>query len=82
MPKRKRKGKKKVSAANKPWLKFYPEGVPHSIDYPELPLFHFLEKSTKEYPHNIAIIFFGKKITYQELNDAADRFANALLHSL
>ena len=78
MPKRKRKGKKKASASEKPWLKFWPEGVPQSIDYPEKPLFHFLENSAEKYPHNTAIVFFGKEITYQELNDAVSRFANAL----
>ncbi len=78
MPKRRRKGKKKVSASEKPWLKFWPEGVPQSIDYPEVPLFHFLEKSAEAYPDNTAIIFFGREITYQDLNNAADRFANAL----
>ena len=77
MPKRRRKGKK-VSASEKPWLKFWPEGVPQSIDYPEVPLFHFLEKSAEAYPDNTAIIFFGREITYQDLNNAADRFANAL----
>ncbi|RLI22736.1 long-chain fatty acid--CoA ligase [Candidatus Bathyarchaeota archaeon] len=77
MPKRKKR-KKKVSASEKPWLKFWPEGVPQSIDYPEIPLFHFLEKSAEAYPHNTAIIFFGREITYRELNTAADKFANAL----
>jgi len=78
MTKRKRKGRKKISASKKPWLKFWPKGVPQSIDYPKVPLFHFLEKSAEAHPRNTAIIFLGKEITYQELNDAADRFANAL----
>ena len=77
MPKKRRK-KKKVVATDKPWLKFWPEGVPQSIKYPEVPLFNLLEKTAEIYPENTALIFFGKEITYRELNTAADKFANAL----
>lgn len=62
----------------KPWLKFWPEGVPQSIKYLEVPLFRFLRNSAKLYPDNTAVIFFDRRITYRELDSLSDSFANAL----
>ena len=31
----------------RPWLEHYDEGVPKTIDYPEVPSFLFLEESAK-----------------------------------
>lgn len=37
-----------------------------------------LESSTKAYPTNLAVIFNERKLTYAELNAAANKFANGL----
>jgi long-chain acyl-CoA synthetase len=63
---------------DRPWFKFYPEGVPHHLDYPEIPLYQFLDDSAEKYPHKTALVFYGKEITYQELKELSDKFANAL----
>ena len=63
---------------NKPWLKFYDEGVPHHIEYPDVPLYEFLENSTRKYPNNTAIYYFGTTLTYKQLHDLTLRFAGAL----
>lgn len=63
---------------SKPWLKFWPEGVPQTIDYPNVPLFELLRNTAKKHPEHVAIVFFGKKITYRELDNLSDRFATAL----
>ncbi len=57
----------------------WPVNWPKSIDYPELPVFSFLEQTAKRVPNRLAIIFGGMELTYQELNELADRFAAALL---
>jgi len=70
----------------KPWLKFYDEGVPASIDIPNIPLGEFLTHSATKHPNHPAIIFgspvgssiMDAKITYRELNDFVDRFAVGL----
>ncbi len=70
----------------KPWLKFYDEGVPASIDIPNIPLGEFLTHSATKYPNHPAIIFgapvgssiMDAKITYRALNDFVDRFAVGL----
>ncbi len=63
---------------NRPWLKFYDEGVPHSIDYPRMPIYRILDDTAKMFPEHVASIFYGKKLTYQELKDLSDRFAKSL----
>jgi long-chain acyl-CoA synthetase len=70
----------------KPWLEYYDEGVPHSINYPALPLDDLLNKSAARHPDQTAIIFGGslgsrvldKLVTYHELNTAVDQFADAI----
>ncbi len=63
---------------DRPWLARYDEGVPQTIDYPEVPLFYFLEESAKKYPDAPCTIFKGAKISYSEMVDRTDRFAAAL----
>jgi len=64
--------------AEKPWLRFYPEWVPHSIEYPEVPLDELLKRSAEKHPNATAIIFEGLKMTYKELDEAVSRLATAL----
>lgn len=65
---------------NKPWLKHWPEGVPYSINYPNIPVNAFLENAAAKYPNQTALIFLGKRISYSDLGNAAARFANVLQH--
>ncbi len=60
------------------WYKEYDAGVPHSIDYPNVPLDQFLTDTAARFPNNTALIFYNNKITYAELNRLANRFAAAL----
>jgi long-chain acyl-CoA synthetase len=64
--------------SDRPWLDRYDEGVPRSIDYPEVPLFYFLEESARKYPEAPCTIFKGAKISFQEMVERTDRFAAAL----
>jgi long-chain acyl-CoA synthetase len=67
----------------KVWLKHYDKGVPATIDYPQITLHRRLEDTAKRFPDSTAIIFPGSlgdahKMSYRQLNDDADRMANAL----
>jgi len=64
--------------SEKPWFKFYPEWVPRSIEYPEVPLDELLRRSAEKHPDAVAIIFEGYKMTYRELDEAVSRLARAL----
>ncbi len=80
-----RKGAKKhqeapdtPQASEKPWFKSWPEGVPRSLDYPELPLSDLLKTTAEKYPNNMAIVYFDKEITYRDLELDVEKFATAL----
>ncbi len=72
----------------KPWLQFYDEGVPASIDYPQVDLWTLLSDSIKNYPDQVAVRMIlkylplgfklGVKMTYKELADKVDRLATAM----
>ncbi|PWH13605.1 MAG: long-chain fatty acid--CoA ligase [Anaerolineae bacterium] len=63
---------------NRPWLKNYDEGVPASLQYPNVPLFHFLEESARKYPDRPCTLFKGATISFREMNELTDRIAGAL----
>jgi long-chain acyl-CoA synthetase len=63
----------------RPWLGAYDPGVPAEIDLPDDPLHAALSATAIRFPARPAIRFFGRSITYRELDAAANRFANALL---
>jgi long-chain acyl-CoA synthetase len=68
---------KEVYAA-KPWLKFYPEGVPDTVDTPDMSVSDLFDQVAENYSRKTALIFYGKKISYKHLKEMVDRFATAL----
>jgi long-chain acyl-CoA synthetase len=65
-------------STNRPWLDFYERGVPHSLSYPETTLGNVLAKTAERFPDRAALLFYGRKISYRELDTLANRFAHAL----
>ena len=63
---------------DKPWLSSYEKGVPSSLLYEEICLPEILEKSSKQFPDKMALLFMGYKINYRELDEMVNRFAKAL----
>lgn len=63
---------------DKPWLSHYDKGVPRTIEYPEVPLFHFLEEAARIYPDRACTIFKGAVISYKEMNEITNNLAAAL----
>ncbi|KOP72616.1 long-chain fatty acid--CoA ligase [Lysinibacillus sp. FJAT-14745] len=62
----------------KPWLKNYPEEIPSSLTFEEIPVQEFLTRAYKKNPSKVAIHFMGKDLTYAELYESALKFANYL----
>jgi long-chain acyl-CoA synthetase len=63
----------------KPWFRHYEKGVSRSVSLPHRPLHSFLEHSSHRFPNNVALIFYGRKTSYAQLEEKATRIANALL---
>ena len=63
----------------RPWLKHYEAGVPASGSYPDISLPQVLTDSARRYPDRQALEFYGRCLTYRELEDCIERFAAALI---
>ncbi|MBD3194936.1 MAG: AMP-binding protein [Candidatus Lokiarchaeota archaeon] len=72
------RGKNMSEEIHKPWLDYYPEGVPKSIDYEVISLGEMFEKTVNEFPDSQAIVFEGWRCTYRELKELVDKFAVGL----
>src|SRR5262245_47390937 len=59
-----------VSMLN-PWVAHYEPGVPPTLEYPAVTLHGLLEQTAERYPERLATIFFGAKLSYRALNEAA-----------
>jgi long-chain acyl-CoA synthetase len=63
----------------RPWLKAYDPGIPADIELPDEPLDAALSAAAATYPERPAIRFYGRAISYRELDELTNRFANALI---
>ncbi|MCP4137705.1 MAG: long-chain fatty acid--CoA ligase, partial [bacterium] len=64
---------------DKPWLSHYEEGVPQNINFENLCLHEFLDRSGREFPEKKALNFQGYTLSYKELTDMVNRFAACLI---
>lgn len=64
---------------SKLWQANYDKGVPTTIEYPNVPLFHFLEDAARKYPDRACTIFKGAVVTYKEMNEITDCVAAAIV---
>ena len=64
--------------ASKPWLKYYPEGVPETVDIPNVSVPDLFNQVAEKYGKKTVLIFYGKEISYTKLKELVDRFATAL----
>jgi long-chain acyl-CoA synthetase len=67
-----------VAVTERPWLRFYEPGVPHTLSYPAQPLVALLDQTAARYPEHVATVFFGAAMRFRTLHDLAGRFAAAL----
>jgi len=65
--------------SGKPWLNFYDNETPITIDYPHYPIYELLERSAKRYPNNILSIFYGNTLTYKQIKELSDSLAHSLI---
>ena len=68
----------KQAYLSKPWLKYYPAGVPENPNIPEMSVPELIDQLADKYTNNTALIFYGKKITYGRLKELIHRFATGL----
>jgi long-chain acyl-CoA synthetase len=66
---------------HRPWSAHYDPGVPHEIEVPQLALPELLAAAARQSPDAPAILFYGRSITYAELDALVSRFATALVQA-
>jgi len=64
----------------KPWVKHYDPGVPEHLNYPDQPLFGFLEQSARRFPERACTIFNDRVISYQQMEQLSNRLARQLVN--
>jgi len=62
----------------RPWLGRYDPGVPSTCVYPDCTLPDLLDRTAQRFPSHAALLFYGTRVSFRELNDQAARFAGAL----
>jgi long-chain acyl-CoA synthetase len=63
------------------WMKHWQPGISRELAFEngKLPIHEYLRLRAREMPEKTAIVFYGREISYRELNEASDRFAGYLL---
>jgi long-chain acyl-CoA synthetase len=64
--------------ASRPWVAHYDPGVPAEVEIPDVPLDALLREAASRWPNNVAVSFYGARITFRELDARADRMAHVL----
>lgn len=62
----------------RPWLQHYDPGVPTQLDIPDLPLDQVVRRAAQTYGGRAALVFFGRRISFSQLDQLVDRFAAGL----
>ncbi|RIK40958.1 MAG: hypothetical protein DCC55_13445 [Chloroflexi bacterium] len=62
----------------RPWLAQYPPNVPYSVAIPNAPVHALLQSAVRRFPRHMAVRAGDVRLTYQQLDEQSNRFANAL----
>jgi fatty-acyl-CoA synthase len=65
----------------RPHHRFWPKRLPHALTLPKTSLWDNLATSARRFPDKAALVFFGRVLSYAQLQEQAERLA-ARLHAL
>jgi len=60
----------------KPWVRQYDPAVPEHLEYPDVPLYYFLEQSSRNFPNQACTIFNDLSISYLRMEQLSNRLAH------
>ena len=63
---------------DKVWLSQYPEEIPHSLTYEDIPVQSLLTRAYEQHPNKISVHFMGRDLTFKEVYESSLKFANYL----
>jgi long-chain acyl-CoA synthetase len=62
----------------RPWLKYYSPWIPPDLDIPKINLVQVFQQTVSRYANRPAIYYFGRSISYAEVDRWSDALAAAL----
>lgn len=62
-----------------PWLNHYPEFVPNTLTYPQVPAWALLDGTSRSHGDRVACHYYKQQFTYAELAQAARQLADVLV---
>src|SRR5438477_421427 len=65
-----------AAIVERPWFARWPADVPRSLDYPDIAVQELLRRTAREHGDRPALTFYGKTLTYRDLDATVDRFAD------
>lgn len=71
-------GKTATGQTGLPWLHNYDPDVPSTLNYPEMTLDELFRQSAEKHGKAVALIFFGKRMTYTELDAQIKTLASSM----
>ena len=65
---------------DKPWLKYY---KPENLDFqvPKCRIYDHMKEQTKDYTKNIALDYYGVKVSYRKMHEKIEHAAKSLRKS-
>jgi long-chain acyl-CoA synthetase len=67
-----------LTMTSQPWLAHYDPGVPPHLEYPPVPVFHFLDEAGRLCPQRACLIFKGETLSYRQVTTRTDQIATSL----
>lgn len=67
--------------SDKPWLKHYDKNVQPTLAYEEKSFAEKFADSVAKYPDKTALIYMGRALSFREVDELSNRFANFLIDS-
>lgn len=64
---------------SKPWLGHYPAGATETVEHEGVVVLDFLRSAVRTYPDRVAFAYYGRHVTFRELDRLSNMFANRLL---
>lgn len=73
-----KKSMKQLNTNIKPWVEFYDEGVPKTIDYPNKMMWEMIEDSVQRNPSKLAYEYYGTSVSFKKFMIEIEEAARAL----
>ncbi len=62
----------------RPWFRFWPEGVPRSLEYPRVPLYDLLGRAAERFPQKTFLKSEGRAYSFAQVDGLSSRLGAAL----